>query len=133
MADPVDDIVGSTAKSGAADAILGLFKEQGKRGATLKVTGRDVEWQDLALSWDVTTCCWQYEGTTEEVAQQGNVGKIVAALRDAGAPMTLTEIATATGLGKNNLQPILVDMADNGILERLDQHGREKPYRLRAA
>jgi len=37
--DPIDDIVGSTAKSAVTDAALGLSKEQGKRGATLKVPG----------------------------------------------------------------------------------------------
>ena len=44
IADPIDDIVGSTAKSaGGPDAALGLYKEQGKAGAVLKVTGRDIK------------------------------------------------------------------------------------------
>jgi hypothetical protein len=130
--DPVDDIVGSTAKSAVADAVLGLFKEQGKRGATLRVTGRDVEWQDLALSWDVTTCCWQYDGTTEEVAMQGNRGKVVDALGEHGDSMTLTAIASATGITKNNLLPILNDLVTDGVIERLEKQGREVPYRIRA-
>ena len=38
---PIDDIMGSTAKSAICDAALGLYKQQGKRGATLMLTGRD--------------------------------------------------------------------------------------------
>ena len=100
--DPIDDIVGSTAKSAVADAALGLTREQGKRGATLKVVGRDVEWQDLALSWDVVTCCWQYEGTAEEVQLQGRKGDVLDALRANDGPMTLTELVRATELDKGN-------------------------------
>lgn len=129
--DPIDDIVGSTAKSAVTDAALGLSKEQGKRGATLKVTGRDIEWQDLALSWDTVTCCWQYEGTTEEVKLQGRKGDVLDALRASGAPMTLTEIARDTDMDKRNVQPILNDLVNDGVIERLAKVGRDVPYKLR--
>lgn len=131
VSDPVDDIVGSTAKSGAADALLGLSKEQGKRGATLKVTGRDVEWQDLALSWDAITCCWQYEGTTEEVAQQGNRERVITALRDSEEPLTATKLAESAGIGRSHIHPILNELVNDGTVERLPKVGKEVPYRLR--
>ncbi len=130
ISDPVDDIVGTTAKSAVADCLVGLYREQGKPGAKLSVRGRDIEDQQWALSWDNATCCWQYAGTVEEVAMQGNVGKVVDALRNSSEPMTLTDIATAAGIGKTNLQPILVDMVNDGILERLPKQGRDVPYRL---
>jgi len=38
---PIDDIIGSTAKAAVADTVLGLFREQGKHGARLKVIGRE--------------------------------------------------------------------------------------------
>lgn len=72
ISDPIDDIVGLTAKAAVADAVLGLTKQQGKAGAVLKVTGRDIEEQELALSWDAVTCAWQLEGTVEEVSLRGN-------------------------------------------------------------
>lgn len=131
MTDPIDDIVGSTAKSAVADAALGLTKEQGKRGATLKVTGRDVEWQDLALSWDAVTCCWQYEGTTEEVASQGNKERILEALRNHIEPMTATDIASAAGIGRTNVHPILNDLVNTGLLERLPKVGKDVRYRIK--
>ena len=44
----------------------------GRAGAVLKVVGRDLEWQELALSWDLATCCWHLEGMAEEIALRGN-------------------------------------------------------------
>jgi len=128
--DPIDDIVGSTAKSAVTDAALGLSKEQGKRGATLKVTGRDVEWQDLALSWDVATCCWQYEGTTEEVQMQGRKGDVLDALREGDGRMTLTDLAKVMGMDRRNVQPILNDLVADGRIKRLPKQGRDVPYGL---
>jgi len=127
--DPVDDILGSTGKSAAADAALGLFKEQGKRGAVLTANGREIEWQELALSWDAVTCCWQCEGTAEEVSLRGNKTRVLDALRE-NRPnsMTLTELASATGIGKNNLLPILNDLVTAGKVLRDAKQGREVPY-----
>ncbi len=131
VTDPIDDLVGSTAKSAVADCALGLSKEQGKRGAVLKVTGRDVEWQELALSWDAVTCCWQYDGTVEEVALQGNKRAVLDALR-AHFPneLILTELASITGITKNNLSPILNDLLADGHIVRGEKRGREVPYKL---
>jgi len=133
ISDPVDDIIGSTAKSGTADGALGLSKEQGKRGAVLSVDGREVLRERYALSWDAITCCWQLEGTVEEVQLQGRRGDVLSALRESGEPMTLTEIASVTDLGKNNVQPILNELVNDGLIERLPKQGREVPYRLRSA
>lgn len=133
VGDPVDDLVGTTAKSAVADCLIGLYKEQGRAGAKLSVRGRDIEDQEWALTWDRQLFCWQYAGTVAEAALQGNVGRVVDALRNSDAPMTLTELAETTGIGKNNLQPILVDMTNNGVLERLPKQGRDTPYRLRVA
>ena len=124
--------MGSTAKSAVADAALGLYKEQGKAGAVLKVTGRDIEEQELALSWDVVTCCWQLEGTVEEVSLRGRKGDVLAALRDAGDALTLTELASLTNLDKRNLLPHPKRPGDGwSSIERCAKLGREVPYRLR--
>ena len=129
VGDPIDDIMGSTAKAAVADAALGLFKEQGKAGATLKVTGRDLEQQELALSWDTVTCCWQNEGTVEDVALRGRKSQVLDVLRDADS-LTLTQIAGLTTLDKGNLSHILNDLVTAGRVERLTKNGRDVPYRL---
>ncbi len=129
---PIDDIIGSTAKSAVADAALGLFRENGQRDVTLKVVGRDVEWQDLVLSFDAARCMWQCMGTSEEVAQQGNRGRIVAALRDSGRPLTATDLEKEAGIGRTNIHPLLNELVNDGLVERLPKEGRDAPYRLRA-
>lgn len=130
-ADPIDDVIGSSAKSAVCDAALGLYKEQGKRGATLKVTGRELEEQSYTLSWDAVTCGWQMEGTTEEVNLRGNKTKILDALRNAEEPLTLTELAGQTGMGKNNVLPLLNELINGGHVERCQKQGREVPYRAK--
>jgi hypothetical protein len=130
--DPIDDLLGSTAKSAVADGALGLSREHGNRGATLKITGRDVEAQELTLSWDAITCCWQYGGTADEAAVHGNKSKVLNVLRDlCPETATLSELASATGIGANNLHPLLVELEREGYIERLPKRKREVPYRLR--
>lgn len=128
--DPIDDIVGSTAKSAVADAALGLFTQQGKRGATLKVTGRDVEWQDLALGWDAVTCSWQYEGTAEEVAQQGRRGDVLAVLQEHyPEALTANDIAKLTKMQRANVIPIVNDLVTANKVQRAAKDGKEQPFR----
>ena len=62
FADPIDDIMGSTAKAAAADAVLAIYKEQGKSGASLKGHGKDIDDIDLALTFDGITGAWQSKG-----------------------------------------------------------------------
>ncbi len=131
---PIDDIVGSTAKSAVADAALGLFTQQGKRGATLKVTGRDVEWQDLVLGWDAVTCCWQYEGTTEEVELMGRRGDVLAVLQEHYPEMlTADEIAKLCRMQRANVVPLLNDLTNEGYAERIEKHGKQQPFRAMKA
>ena len=129
---PIDDIANSTAKSATLDAALGLYKQQGKAGATLKVIGREVEEADFALSFDTVTGCWQLEGTVAEVALRGNKTKVLDVLRDAQPnALTMTEFEKLTGITANNLHPILAELVDLGLIDRLAKQGREVPYRLR--
>jgi DNA-binding HxlR family transcriptional regulator len=131
VGDPVDDIMASTAKSAVADAALGLWKEQGKRGAVLKVIGRDLDWLELALTWDNVTCCWQLEGTVEEVALRGRKTDVLAALKAAyPEARTVSEIAASTKLDAGNLSRILADLVNDGLIDRLTRQGRRVPYTL---
>lgn len=69
--DPFARISGTTGISGAADTMLVLTKE--KRGddtATLNITGRDVEMQELVLRFNKTTCLWENLGDADDFAAQ---------------------------------------------------------------
>jgi DNA-binding transcriptional ArsR family regulator len=128
--DPIDDVMGSTAKVATADAILGLFKQQGKPGATLKLVGRDVEWQDWALAWDAVTHCWQYEGTAEEVAVKGERATVLAVLRQYHPEATpQAEIVTKSGMKAPNVSTTLAALADAGYVTSAKQ-GKSKAWGL---
>jgi hypothetical protein len=63
--DPVEGILGSTAKTGVADTIWGLYRRRGETVGTLSVIGRDVEERDLEIRWDPTPAAWQLVGDLE--------------------------------------------------------------------
>jgi len=59
MRDVIDDIYGSTGKAAVIDTAWGLYKERGRRGAMLEVTGRDIEPRELAIEFDGSSRGWQ--------------------------------------------------------------------------
>jgi len=54
-ADAIADILGSTGKGAVADSARELYRERGKAGAKLSITGRDIEERTLALTMDHST------------------------------------------------------------------------------
>ena len=82
--DPVDDVLGSTGLTASADMVLALYTEQGRKGATLKGRGRDLEDVDLALTFDPITCAWQSQGNSGEVRNNEEELEIILAIRDLG-------------------------------------------------
>src|SRR5262249_39218185 len=60
--DPVDSVSGTLGLTGSADAVLVLKRERGQHDAALFVTGRDVEEEELALSFDKRTARWSIMG-----------------------------------------------------------------------
>jgi predicted transcriptional regulator len=128
--DPVDDIIGSTGKSGAVDAVLSLTKSQGKHGAVLSITGREVIQESYALSWDAVTCCWQLDGSAEEVALRGRKADVLAILRNSHPEIVRTSaIVTLSGVSQPNLSPILVGLVADGLVME-QKTGRAKAYSL---
>jgi len=130
VGDLIDDVLGSTGKAAAADAILGLVRERGKRGAILRVTGRDVEEHDLAIEWDVNTCCWQLLGDAQEVARTEGCREVLGALEALGGEATTKEIAEHLGKNKGSISRVLADLINEGKILRGRKKGKEVPYRL---
>jgi hypothetical protein len=130
---PVDDILGSTGKAAVADALMGLYREQGKHGATLKITGRDIEEQELALQWDGLLCCWQSMGSAFEVRTDTLKADIMNAIRELeemGELPTTTRIATHISGDKGNVSRMLSELVGLGKVRRGEKIGRERPYIL---
>jgi hypothetical protein len=112
--DPVDDVLGSSAKGAVADALAGLYRERGKRGAKLILTGRDLEDRTLALEFDPVTFCWQPSGAGGVVLTDPQTA-IVEALRDVGG-MTAAKVAQVTGQERGNCYRRLQELVTLGAV-----------------
>ena len=70
-ADPFNRIAGSNGIFGAADAAMVLARsKRSDPRTTLSLTGRDVEEQELILTFDKARCRWQVLGDADEVEAQ---------------------------------------------------------------
>ena len=121
--DPIDDIFGSTAKAGVVDVALGLYRKHGSPDATLKITGRDVEEQELALHWDAEHFNWVYKGDAEEHERTQRQAEVVNALQGLGWT-SLRDLSDVTGQDRSNLHGRLQKLVEEGAVERKEQKGR---------
>ena len=132
-ANPIDDLLGSTGKAGAADAVLGLYKEQGKKGALLAVSGRDLEERTLAVEWDALTWCWQCLGEADDVQEgtrKADISEAIAALVTMGQLPTIATIADHCDMKRPHVSRAINDLVTAGKIVRGTKQGREVPYYL---
>jgi len=130
---PIDDIMGSTGKAAAIDCALGLYREQGRHGATLKIIGREVEERELALRWDGLTRCWQNEGEAGDVRKDSFKGEVIEAIQgiiDDGKLATTASIAKWLGKEASNVSMALAELWSAGKVKKGEKIGREVPYVL---
>jgi len=118
--DPIDDVTGSTAKSSIADSIIGLYTEQGKRGATFKGRGRDMEEFDKRIVFDKPTGAWQVEGDTDAVRISESEHEIISALRILNKPTKASSVAAYLGAKRSNTSARLKNMMDKGLVTAID-------------
>ena len=123
FADPIDDVMGSTSKSRALDAVLAIYKEQGKAGAILKGRGRETEEIDLALEFDQITGCWQSKGNTTLLQLTEARNEIIDFLALAGKSQ-LTTIAAGVGKDKGNTSRRLADLVSQGLINKETIEGK---------
>lgn len=117
LSDPIDDVLNSTEKTALADAILAIYKEQGKTGAQLKGRGRDIEDVDYIIEWDRNTLCWQLRGETGELRITDQREKIMDALREIGKSQCPV-VAKYTSIERSQCHRQLVALYQAGRIER---------------
>lgn len=128
--DVIDDVMGATSIAGVADAVMGLYKERGKKDAELKVTGRDVDEQELAVRFDSLTGCWQLVGDAQGVRMESVQADILNAVVEHGGRATARQIAGFLGKRANNISRELQELVTKGALVRGAKKGRTVPYSL---
>lgn len=102
--DPFMQISGTNALLGALDTAL--IMERQKRmdaQAILHVTGRDVDMQDLIISFNKSTCKWDYVSSAEENEEEQEY----AAYQKDMLVMTIRDLVSETGLWQGPVSEIL--------------------------
>lgn len=134
MSDLVDDVMGATSITGMADAVLGLYRGRGQRGAELKMTGRDILERELAIEFDQDLHCWQLLGEAGSVRSDTLQGRILSVLEtDFDGEATVGEIAAAIDRHRENVRKEVAELVATGKLERIAAgRGRQALFRLKA-
>lgn len=114
FADPIDDIMGNTAKAKPIDEAIAIYKRQGKAGATLRGIGKDIEEFNLSLMFDPITYCWQSLGNTDEVDMSEQRKELLDALKECGKS-TAPTINKLLGRDRSNLYKELNDLVNAGL------------------
>ena len=127
--DPIDDIMGSTAKAGVVDCALGLYRRHNEAEGLLKLSGRDFGDAQIPLTWDAESFTWQLRagGEGDDGSEPGAQAPLprftardyatIAAVEELG-PATLTQIMAVTGEAKGNLYNRLAALCRRGALIR---------------
>lgn len=117
--DAIGDVYGSVAKAGVADVMWGLYRERGKMGATLNVTGRDIDEATLLLTFDKEFGVWNYEGDGAGLRMTQRRQEIIDALEKLGKSMLQT-IADYVRQPKNHTLERLHDLVSSGLVVRTE-------------
>jgi AAA domain len=115
--DLMETVSGSYGISGAVDTVLVMANKP--NGAVLDVRGRDVESAELAIEFGKQTCRWRVLGDAAEVHVSSQRARIIAALKEAGAPMTIPALIEATEMKRNALDVLLGRMAKEDEIQRV--------------
>jgi hypothetical protein len=113
---------------------MGLYRERGKKSATLRIVGRDLEEDlDLALAWDAECLCWQWLGDATEVARDALQAAILAAVAALDGQATTTQVAEHLGRDKSNISKEIQELVAKGQLVRGPKRGKDQYYRRPSA
>ena len=116
--DVFDTVSGTLGLTGAADTILIMKRQAGAVG--LYVRGRDIEEVEKALQFNRATCRWTILGEAAEVFRSGERNRVIAALEEAGAVQSVTEIMAAAGIKSRGAADMLLGrMVRDGVLRKV--------------
>lgn len=130
VGDVIDDVMGATSKVGVADAAIGIYRERGKSDAILKVSGRDVDDQELAINFDRDLFSWQLLGTAAGVKSESVQSNILTAIKELGGKATVAKVAEWLKKDRSNTHKEMTELVNKGILLRGDKKGREVQYSI---
>jgi hypothetical protein len=115
--DPLEGVSGTNGLTGAADTILVLNRDA--NGVTLYGRGRDIREIETAVEFQKDVCRWRVLGSAQDVRMSEQRRKVLAALADAGAVVTPSELVNLSGMGRANIDQLLLHMSREGEVRKL--------------
>ena len=114
--DPVDSPSGSTGNTGAIDTLLVLRRERGEADASLFITGRDIEEQEIALQMDKRTMRWKALGRAEDYRLSIERKEVIDALKELGHAAAPHEVSELIGKTRGATKVLMLRMVNAGQL-----------------
>jgi predicted transcriptional regulator/Mrp family chromosome partitioning ATPase len=122
LIDPIQTVYGSVGKSAVLDTVWGLYKERGKAGAKLAISGRDVKDETLKLTFDPRGFFWNCEGNAYQFDMTHQRQDILDALKSLGKSQ-LKAIAETAGQPPHHVHERLQDLCNAGLIIRSNEDG----------
>lgn len=116
--DVIDDVSGSTGKTGVADTTIGIFRVRHQSQAQLKVTGRDIEEKDLTVEFQKDDCTWNMIGNTQDVIDDRAGNKLLDAIIELGDKATSKNLEEKTKWSKGYVSKLLTKLENEGFIIR---------------
>lgn len=114
--DWLEGLSGSQAVTGAADTILGLYRDRGQMDATLRTVSRDVDEFEMALKFNLGR--WEFMGPAEEYRHTVERVAVLAALRDLGGEAKVADIAALVDKSPANTSKLLIKLTTEGAVQK---------------
>jgi len=114
----INDLYGSVSKSGIADTILGLYRDNEGVGGTLNGTGRDIGEFELPLTWDTESWTWQSlaPGTVvDKLGYSDNRHAVLSAIVEA-EDISQLDLVSVTGLNKGTMSRVINELVESGYV-----------------
>jgi RecA-family ATPase len=114
-----DAASGSMGLTGVCDTLWGLARVVGQTEAVLKMTGRDIDEQEVALHFE--RGFWAWAGDVEDLRRSPETIAVLDALRQAGGMAHVKDLARTLKLAENALRVRLCRMHQRGEVQALGE------------
>ena len=108
------EAIGTNGLIGGCDTVCTLMRKRGEADAVMKITGRDIDEQELAMSFKGGI--WTILGDAAEVLMNKTRQTIHSTLSFTGKPMRPAEIAKETDLSRELVKRTLLRMLRDGTV-----------------
>jgi len=120
--DVFDQVSGSTGLTGSVDTIAVLARSRNSSEATLSLTGRDIQEQELTLRFHSSCATWKLAGEAKFTRLSKERKSILRILRKSSIPLLPKQIAEATGLSSQSVRHLVLRLQKEGHVGNNEDH-----------